>query len=79
MLNPATGELIGRAKTSGEVRTLRVIDDQLCCDTKGCIKHLAESLILFRLNVKLVEIRIFFKFLGCLLSQNPEFLFRFFT
>lgn len=34
MLNPATGELIGRAKTSGEVRTLRVIDDQLYVATR---------------------------------------------
>ena len=34
MVNPATGELIGRAKTSGEVRTLRVIDDQLYVATR---------------------------------------------
>ena len=34
MINPATGELIGRAKTSGEVRTLRVIDDQLYVATR---------------------------------------------
>ncbi|MNV91115.1 Outer membrane protein assembly factor BamB precursor [compost metagenome] len=34
MLNPATGELTGRAKTSGEVRTLRVIDDQLYVATR---------------------------------------------
>jgi outer membrane protein assembly factor BamB len=33
MLTP-TGELIGRAKTSGEVRTLRVIDDQLYVATR---------------------------------------------
>ena len=34
LLNPATGEITGRAKTSGEVRTLRVIDGQLYAATR---------------------------------------------
>ncbi|WP_180057490.1 MULTISPECIES: outer membrane protein assembly factor BamB [unclassified Acinetobacter] len=34
LLNPATGELVGRSKTSGEVRTLRVIDNQLYVSTR---------------------------------------------
>ncbi|AYA02838.1 outer membrane protein assembly factor BamB [Acinetobacter sp. WCHAc010034] len=34
LLNPATGEIVGRSKTSGEVRTLRVIDGQLYAATR---------------------------------------------
>lgn len=34
LLNPATGELIGRAKTSGAVRTLMVKNDQLYVSTQ---------------------------------------------
>lgn len=34
LIDPATGQLIGRSKTSGEVRTLRVIDDQLYVATR---------------------------------------------
>ena len=34
LINPATGELIGRSKTSGEVRSLRVIDNQLYVSTR---------------------------------------------
>ena len=38
LLDPATGRLIGRAKTSGEVSSLRVIDDQLYVATqKGAL------------------------------------------
>ena len=34
LIDPATGKLIGRAKTSGEVRSLRVIDNQLYVATR---------------------------------------------
>ncbi|MFV5191387.1 outer membrane protein assembly factor BamB [Acinetobacter courvalinii] len=34
LINPASGKLIGRAKTSGEVRSLRVIDNQLYVATR---------------------------------------------
>ncbi|WP_180115844.1 outer membrane protein assembly factor BamB [Acinetobacter sp. YH12140] len=34
LINPATGELVGRSKTSGEVRSLRVIDNQLYVSTR---------------------------------------------
>ncbi len=34
MIDPSTGEIVGRAKTSGEVRTLRVIDNQLYAATR---------------------------------------------
>ncbi|OTG61828.1 outer membrane protein assembly factor BamB [Acinetobacter sp. ANC 3903] len=34
LIDPATGQLIGRSKTSGEVRTLRVIDNQLYVATR---------------------------------------------
>jgi outer membrane protein assembly factor BamB len=34
LINPATGETVGRAKTSGEVRNLRVIDNQLYVSTR---------------------------------------------
>ncbi len=34
LINPANGELTGRAKTSGEVRSLRVIDNQLYVSTQ---------------------------------------------
>ena len=34
LLNPATGELVGRSKTSGAVRTLRVLDNQLYVSTQ---------------------------------------------
>lgn len=34
LLNPTTGEIIGRAKTSGEVRNLRVVDGQLFAATR---------------------------------------------
>ncbi|KGT46964.1 outer membrane protein assembly factor BamB [Acinetobacter sp. HR7] len=34
LINPATGQIIGRSKTSGEVRTLRVIDNQLYVSTR---------------------------------------------
>ncbi|ENU25132.1 outer membrane assembly lipoprotein YfgL [Acinetobacter proteolyticus] len=34
LINPALGKLIGRAKTSGEVRSLRVIDNQLYVATR---------------------------------------------
>lgn len=34
LLNPATGELVGRSKTSGAVRNLRVIDNQLYVSTQ---------------------------------------------
>lgn len=38
VLDPATGQLIGRSKTRGEVRNLRVIDDQLYVSTsKGAL------------------------------------------
>ncbi|WOE30423.1 MULTISPECIES: outer membrane protein assembly factor BamB [unclassified Acinetobacter] len=38
LINPSTGQLIGRAKTSGAVRSLRVIDQQLYVDTqKGAV------------------------------------------
>ncbi len=34
LFNPSNGQLIGRAKTSGEVRSLRVIDNQLYVGTQ---------------------------------------------
>lgn len=34
LIDPATGEIVGRSKTSGEVRTLRVIDNQLYVGTR---------------------------------------------
>jgi len=34
LLDPSTGQIIGRAKTSGEVRHLRVIDNQLYVSTR---------------------------------------------
>jgi outer membrane protein assembly factor BamB len=34
LIDPTTGQLIGRSKTSGEVRTLRVIDNQLYVATR---------------------------------------------
>ncbi|WP_038343626.1 outer membrane protein assembly factor BamB [Acinetobacter sp. A47] len=34
LINPASGKLVGRAKTSGEVRSLRVIDNQLYVATR---------------------------------------------
>ncbi|NIE97478.1 outer membrane protein assembly factor BamB [Acinetobacter sp. C26M] len=34
LINPASGKLIGRAKTSGDVRSLRVIDNQLYVATR---------------------------------------------
>ena len=34
LIDPATGKLIGRAKTSGEVRSLRLIDNQLYVATR---------------------------------------------
>ncbi|WP_347454716.1 outer membrane protein assembly factor BamB [Acinetobacter thermotolerans] len=34
LIDPATGQIIGRSKTSGEVRTLRVIDNQLYVSTR---------------------------------------------
>ena len=34
LLDPSTGTIIGRSKTSGEVRTLRVIDNQLYVATR---------------------------------------------
>lgn len=34
LINPTSGKLIGRAKTSGEVRSLRVIDNQLYVATR---------------------------------------------
>lgn len=34
LINPATGKLVGRSKTSGEVRSLRVIDNQLYVSTR---------------------------------------------
>ena len=34
LLNPATGELVGRSKTSGAVRTLRILDNQLYVSTQ---------------------------------------------
>ena len=34
VLDPASGQLIGRAKTSGEVSSLRVIDNQLYVATR---------------------------------------------
>ncbi|ANF81060.1 outer membrane protein assembly factor BamB [Acinetobacter sp. NCu2D-2] len=34
LIDPATGNIIGRSKTSGEVRTLRVIDNQLYVSTR---------------------------------------------
>ncbi|CAM2875872.1 outer membrane protein assembly factor BamB [Acinetobacter celticus] len=34
LIDPATGEIVGRSKTSGEVRTLRVIDNQLYVATR---------------------------------------------
>ena len=34
MVDPATGKLIGRSKTSGEVNTLRVIENQLYVSTR---------------------------------------------
>ncbi len=34
LIDPSTGQLIGRSKTSGEVRTLRVIDNQLYVSTR---------------------------------------------
>ena len=38
ILNPSTGEIIGRSKTSGEVRSLRVVDNQLYVSTqKGAL------------------------------------------
>ena len=52
LIDPTTGKLVGRAKTSGEVQTLRVIDNQLYVSTRKCIKHLAESLILPSVVVK---------------------------
>ena len=34
LLDPASGKLVGRAKTSGEVQSLRVIDNQLYVATR---------------------------------------------
>lgn len=34
MVDPSTGTIVGRAKTSGDVRTLRVIDNQLFVSTR---------------------------------------------
>ena len=34
LINPSNGQLIGRSKTSGEVRTLRVLDNQLYVSTR---------------------------------------------
>lgn len=34
LMNPSNGQLIGRSKTSGEVRTLRVLDNQLYVSTR---------------------------------------------
>ncbi|NLN58538.1 MAG: PQQ-binding-like beta-propeller repeat protein, partial [Gammaproteobacteria bacterium] len=34
LLDPSSGQLVGRSKTSGEVRTLRVIDNQLYVATQ---------------------------------------------
>ncbi|MEC8567986.1 MAG: PQQ-binding-like beta-propeller repeat protein, partial [Pseudomonadota bacterium] len=34
LIDPTTGKLVGRAKTSGEVQTLRVIDNQLYVSTR---------------------------------------------
>ncbi len=34
LIDPSTGSIVGRAKTSGEVRTLRVIDNQLYVATR---------------------------------------------
>ncbi len=34
LIDPTTGNIIGRAKTSGDVRTLRVIDNQLFVATR---------------------------------------------
>jgi outer membrane protein assembly factor BamB len=34
LIDPSSGKLIGRAKTSGEVRSLRVIDNQLYVATR---------------------------------------------
>lgn len=43
LLNPMTGELVGRAKTSGEVSSLRVIDDQLYVATQKGILSIWQS------------------------------------
>ncbi|MCF4877517.1 outer membrane protein assembly factor BamB, partial [Acinetobacter baumannii] len=34
LIDPTTGKLIGRSKTSGEVNTLRVIENQLYVSTR---------------------------------------------
>ncbi len=34
LIDPSTGQIVGRSKTSGEVRTLRVIDNQLYVSTR---------------------------------------------
>ncbi|MNW22261.1 Outer membrane protein assembly factor BamB [compost metagenome] len=34
LIDPTSGQLIGRSKTSGEVRSLRVIDNQLYVSTR---------------------------------------------
>ena len=34
LIDPASGQIVGRSKTSGEVRTLRVIDNQLYVSTR---------------------------------------------
>ena len=34
LIDPTSGQLVGRSKTSGEVRSLRVIDGQLYVSTR---------------------------------------------